>query len=354
MLAPCYNPAMTIEPWALEHPKLRVCTSAEFMYDEMASQSGRSLPVVYRDFDLTRREDWHDEGCILDFLCCVGADDARILDFGPGDGWPSLRIAPSVGEVIGVDTSERRIEECRSNAGRLGLRNARFVRVEAGADLPFEDASFDGITAASSIEQSVDPSATVAELHRVLRPGGTMRLAYEGLRRYAGARERLATVAGWAGGSAVEVYERDIAGESALMIRVCTPLDPHTLRKRLAVPSGPWLDLDRLSIERLDRLKADIVEVRVCRLRHPSGKTWVTLCEEAGFSAAGTHSGAEAARRLFGSGRRRFQPATHAELTAYLFPVVDSVVTMDAPLNTDPWITAVKPAGDCTTGDPPT
>ena len=343
---------MTIEPWALAHPKQRVCTSAEFMYDEMASQSDRSLPVVYRDFDLRRREDWHDEGCILDFLCCVGADEARILDFGPGDGWPSLRIAPFVGEVIGADTSQRRIEECRSNARRLGLRNARFVRVEAGADLPFGDASFDGITAASSIEQSADPAATLAELYRVLRPGGTMRLAYESLRRYAGARERVASVAAWAGGSALEVYERDIAGESALMIRVCTPLDPHALRNRLALPSDSWFDLDRLSIERLDRLKADVVEVRVCRLRHPSGNTRVRLCEQAGFSAAGTHSGAEAARRLFDSDRRRFQPVTHAELTAYLFPVVDSVVTMDAPLHTDPWITAVKPAGAGPASDP--
>lgn len=345
---------MTFETWAIANPRRRVCTSAEFMYDEMASQSGRSLPVVYRELDPTRRGDWHDEGCILDFLSCVGTDDARILDFGPGDGWPSLRIAPFVGEVIGVDVSKRRIEECGANAERLGIRNARFVHIRTEVRLPFDDDSIDGITAASSIEQTVDPAVTLGELHRVLRAGGKLRFSYEGLGRYAGGHERVGMIAGWPGGSAIDIYERNLGGESALMIRVCTTMDSQRLREKLALPSDPWFDLDRLAVERLERLQASIDEVRMCRLRHPSGASWVTLCEQAGFSATGTHNGAEAAQRLFDSNRRRCQPATHAELTGYLLPVVDSVVIMEAPLHTDPWITAVKPEGSCSTGNPMT
>ncbi len=41
-----------------------------------------------------------------------------------------------------------------------------------GEPLPFEDASFDGVTAGSSIEQTPDAKATLAELCRVLKPGG--------------------------------------------------------------------------------------------------------------------------------------------------------------------------------------
>jgi hypothetical protein len=76
---------VNIEKWALEQKNHRVCTSTEFMYDEMESQSGESLPVIYRGFDLGKRADWHDEGCIIDFATSVGTQGSRIMDFGPGE-----------------------------------------------------------------------------------------------------------------------------------------------------------------------------------------------------------------------------------------------------------------------------
>ena len=334
---------MSIEAWALAHATHRSCTSTEFMYDDMASQSGRSLPVVYREFDLGRASDWHDEGCILDFFCGVGAKDARVLDFGPGDGWPSLRIAPFVAEVVGVDTSERPIHACEANAVRLGIENATFLSTRAETCLPFDDDSIDGITAASSIEQTPDPLQTLAELFRVLRPGGKLRLSYEGLRRYAGGQERIGWIGAGKAGAVVDLYDRDLEAQSARMIRVCTTIDRETAARRLDVPANGQFALDRLSVGRLERLEAAIDEVRVCRLRHPGGVSFIELCEQAGFNATGTHSGAAVARNLFASPTRRYRPADHAGLTEYLLPIIDSTVTLEAPLHSDPWITAVKP-----------
>lgn len=123
---------MSIVSWLLDHLNCRECSSAEFMYDEMDSQSGRSLPVIYREFDLGNRTHWRDEGQILDFFCSLAHESPRVLDFGPGDGWPSLRLAPMAAEVVGVDASACRIEECRTNALDLGVANARFMHSAAG------------------------------------------------------------------------------------------------------------------------------------------------------------------------------------------------------------------------------
>ena len=323
---------------------VRDCTSAEFMYDDMESQSGRCLAVIYRDLDLASRADWHDEGCILDFAASVGLRAQAVLDFGPGDGWPSLRIAAHVGRVVGVDTSKRRIRECEANARRLGIGNARFVHIERETALPFADASFDGVVAASSVEQTPDPGRTLAELARVLKPGGRLRLTYEGLARYRGGQERV----GWLGlgpdGCAyVDLYDRDVIRDRALMIRIVTRLPPADLAAALGVPASGSFRLDALERERLGVIDDRVVEVRRCALRHPSGETWLKLLERAGFrSAAGTLDGGTAAVRLFEGRSAGAAPATHRELTRLLLPAVQEAVTVPAPIGSDPWITAVR------------
>jgi len=164
------------------------CSSVDLLYNDMDSQSGRCLPLIYQPFDPTNRSHWADRGSMFDYLISTGG--GRLLDFGPGDGWPSLVLAPYVDEVVGVDGSLCRVRECARNAHHMNITNAHFVHAEPNAPIPFPDASFDGITAATSIEQSPNPQATISELHRVLKPGGRMRIAYESLAQYAGSRER--------------------------------------------------------------------------------------------------------------------------------------------------------------------
>ena len=183
-----YSPGHDPVEWVEARIQLRQSDSAESLYDDMESQSGRQLPVIYQPFDGMRRGHFVDQGSILDYA--VTTNGGRVLDFGPGDGWPSLRIAPFVDEVIGVDASARRVEVCRGNARRLGIDNARFVHVPLAQPLPFEEDCFDSVTAASSIEQTPDPEATLRELCRVLKPGGRLRMNYESLGRYRGGQER--------------------------------------------------------------------------------------------------------------------------------------------------------------------
>jgi len=181
---------MDVFEWIERELKPKVCNSVEFSYDEMDSQSGYSLPIIYQPFDGSKRSHWRDRGSLFDFLFSTEGEGRRLLDFGPGDGWPSLIVAPFVDEVVGVDGSKRRVEICIENAARMDISNVEFVYVTPGTPLPFEDNSFDGVMAASSIEQTPDPKAILRELYRVLRSGGHLRIGYEDLDRYGNGQER--------------------------------------------------------------------------------------------------------------------------------------------------------------------
>ena len=330
----------SLEEWAKKTDRITWCSSTEFWYDHMESQSGRSLPVIYRPFDLSRKDDWRDEGMILDFVCATQADGTLVLDFGPGDGWPSLRIANMTSRVVGVDASERRVRVCRENARRLGIGNTEFLPVPSGARLPFEPATFDAAVAASSIEQTPSPMSTLRELYRVLKPGGRLRLCYEGLARYLGGRERTASVQKLeGGGTRLELFLRSPDDETAMAIHADTEMAAVELEELLCGRTNR----DEVDEQALRELLHGLSRVTGCRLQHPGGATFARMLKEVGFtSVAGTQSGAQAAERAFTSGRESAGAPDHGALRRYLRPIVESVVRAEADLRSDPWITAVK------------
>jgi SAM-dependent methyltransferase len=166
-----------IERWILGNLTPQQSTTAELMYERMESQSGRCLPVLYEPLDNTNRSHWHDEALIGAFAHAM--DDASvILDVGPGDGWPALRIADRFKKVIGIDPSPRRVRVQRENAERLGIDNVEFHVMDA-EDMSFKNGSFGGVTAASSIEQCANPEQALREVFRVLAPGGTLAMVFE-------------------------------------------------------------------------------------------------------------------------------------------------------------------------------
>jgi SAM-dependent methyltransferase len=94
------------------------------------------------------------------------ASGARILDAGCGSG-RTLQELAAYGTVSGVELSEQAAEVAR---GR-GVGEVRNGRLEA---IPWPDADFDLVTCLDVIEHTADDRATLAELRRVTRPGGTL------------------------------------------------------------------------------------------------------------------------------------------------------------------------------------
>ncbi|HTI35886.1 MAG TPA: bifunctional demethylmenaquinone methyltransferase/2-methoxy-6-polyprenyl-1,4-benzoquinol methylase UbiE [Miltoncostaea sp.] len=104
-------------------------------------------------------------------LADVAAGD-RALDVCTGTGDLAFALADRVtpsGEVVGVDFAERMLDRARAKAeGRPGLR---FEAADA-LDLPFADDAFDAATVAFGIRNVDDLDRGIAEMARVVRPGG--------------------------------------------------------------------------------------------------------------------------------------------------------------------------------------
>jgi SAM-dependent methyltransferase len=96
----------------------------------------------------------------------------RVLDVGCGTGDDVRAIAEIVGpqgRTTGIDSNAALVEEARAR----GIPpNAAFLTGDAAA-LPFEDASFDAVRAERVFQHLHDPQKAAAELHRVLRDGGS-------------------------------------------------------------------------------------------------------------------------------------------------------------------------------------
>ena len=100
------------------------------------------------------------------------AQDACVLDVGCGTGrlvrWIAERLGPKA-RVTGIDPLEGRIEIARSRGG-----SARFEVGQAENLGAFEDASFDAICMSSVFHWVLDKAKALAEVRRVLRPGGRL------------------------------------------------------------------------------------------------------------------------------------------------------------------------------------
>ena len=96
----------------------------------------------------------------------------RILDVGMGPGFLTYDLAPIVGEhglVAGIDSSAVMVELANK---RCEGRGPCELQLGDATALPFDDASFDAVTSAQVYEYVPDMEKALAEVRRVLRPGG--------------------------------------------------------------------------------------------------------------------------------------------------------------------------------------
>jgi len=310
--------------------------SVKFIYDDLESQSGRILPVIYQPFDPQQAAHWQDCGSIFDFLHSINCTNKTVLDFGPGDGWPALRIAPYVSQVTGVDGSAKRVQACKENATRMGIQNAWFLHTPPGEPIPFPDSSFDGVTAASSIEQTPDPFATLAEIFRVLRPGGAVRIRYEALNRYRGGKERALRIVDLGhGASRLIIYDRQIDLEQVRQYGLTYGLPCDEL------PAMIGADIEDLTILKLEQVRLKLPNTLVCTTRQPSGRTLTRWMEQIGFqNVQTTINGGLFARQLFECLPPAQRPASREAVEAYLEPIIKVAVGIPVGSECDQMISA--------------
>jgi SAM-dependent methyltransferase len=169
-------------------------------------------------------------------LTAPGAGE-RVLDVGCGTGIVARRAALAVGgrgQVVGVDLNEGMLRV----AGRAGSPAGAPVSWRQGnaTSLPFPDGSFDVVLSQQMLQFVPEPSRAVAEMHRVLAPGG--RLAISVCRPIEHAPGYLPLVAG---------LRQHVGAEAEAMMR--SPFPAWSVSRLREIVSGGGFDGVAISIE---------------------------------------------------------------------------------------------------------
>ena len=133
------------------------------MFDEVAPRYDRTNTVLSLGLD----RGWRDAVARSVRL----APGERGLDLAAGTGTSSVAIARTGGQVVACDFS---LGMLRAGVRQRGtVRGVSFVAGDA-LHLPFADASFDAVSISFGLRNVLDPSAGLAEMRRVTRPGGRL------------------------------------------------------------------------------------------------------------------------------------------------------------------------------------
>lgn len=147
-------------------------------------------------------------------------DGLRVLDVGCGNGYVLSRYAQAGARTTGVDLTARGVGVCRRRFAQMGL-DGTFLQAD-GQRLPFADEAFDCVCSMGVLHHIPDTPGTVAEIWRVLKPGGTFismvyhrnsvlyRLTFPWVRLLTGKdRQTLVNEVDGAGNPKGDVYSKD-------------------------------------------------------------------------------------------------------------------------------------------------
>jgi ArsR family transcriptional regulator len=103
---------------------------------------------------------------------------SRVVDVGTGTGFVAAGLAPHAAAVLGVDNSPAMLAVAEQNLRALNVGNVRLAEGELDA-LPVDDDSVDAAVANMVLHHAPDPAAMLAEMARVVRPGGIVAITDE-------------------------------------------------------------------------------------------------------------------------------------------------------------------------------
>lgn len=136
----------------------------------------------------------------------------HVLDVGIGTGMLAEVGATIAGEYHGIDYSQEMLARARRKVARLGLDNVLLQQGDA-RELPFDDGSFDAVLSSFVLPHFARPErpAVLAEMARVLRPGGRLGLflAQGEVAPLFSLRPELEAFLDDAGFTGVEIVDRD-------------------------------------------------------------------------------------------------------------------------------------------------
>jgi SAM-dependent methyltransferase len=158
----------------------------------------------------------------------VAPDGARVMDLGAGEGGSvdQFRAAAPGCRWVGVDIADSVESRARTRA------DAEFVTFD-GVHLPFDDGSFDLVYCKQVLEHVAHPAPLMAEVARVLAPGGA----------FAGSTSQLEAFHSRSRFNYTPFGLAEVMREAGLAVEEMRPgIDAFTLLVRRAVGTPRWFD----------------------------------------------------------------------------------------------------------------
>ena len=103
---------------------------------------------------------------------------STVVDVGTGTGFVAAGLAGRAAQVVGVDNSPAMLAVARKNLASLGADNVTLIEQDLNA-LPLPDDSADVAVANMVLHHALDPAAMLAEMARVVSPGGRVAVTDE-------------------------------------------------------------------------------------------------------------------------------------------------------------------------------
>lgn len=103
--------------------------------------------------------------------------DDVLLDLGCGTGAAVRDAAPTVTRAVGFDLSPGMIAQAEERARASGIGNVEFRVGDVSGRLPFNDHAFTALVCTTAFHHFPEPHKTIAEMARVLAPGGRLVIA---------------------------------------------------------------------------------------------------------------------------------------------------------------------------------
>lgn len=131
-----------------------------------------------RPEDLAPVDEFHIRGrtATLELARAAGIDSSKhVLDVGSGIGGAARCLAREFGcRVTGIDLTQEYCEAAALLSERMGLASLVSYRQADALDLPYPEAAFDVVWTAHVAMNIPDKPRLYREMHRVLKPGGTL------------------------------------------------------------------------------------------------------------------------------------------------------------------------------------